>query len=44
VGDPECPRTRADFNADGASDAVDLAVLIDHVFFGGPGPVDPCSP
>jgi len=41
--DTYCPSTRADFNADQQDDAVDLALMIDHVFFGGAGPADPCE-
>lgn len=37
-----CPRAKADFNGDGFVNGVDLALCIDHIFLGGPGPVNPC--
>ncbi|MEW5874385.1 MAG: thrombospondin type 3 repeat-containing protein [Candidatus Zixiibacteriota bacterium] len=43
VCDCSCP-WQADFDESGAVDAVDLAVLIDAVFFGGPDPQDPLCP
>jgi len=38
-----CPN-QADFDEDDLVTAVDLAELIDIVFFGGAGPCDPCQP
>ena len=41
VQDPTCPSPRADFDYDGFSTALDLSDLIDHLFSGGAGPIDP---
>lgn len=42
VQDPLCPRTRSDFDCNGAPNSVDVSLLINHIFFGGGGPCDAC--
>lgn len=44
VQDEGCPITRADLDCSGFSDAVDLNYMIEHIFFNGPAPCDPCAP
>ncbi|GAB4316534.1 MAG: hypothetical protein Kow0074_04510 [Candidatus Zixiibacteriota bacterium] len=44
IQDPACPRWRSDFNGDGFSDAVDMGWMIQHLYFNGPPPCDPCNP
>ncbi|MEW5875206.1 MAG: hypothetical protein AB1752_08515 [Candidatus Zixiibacteriota bacterium] len=41
--DPSCTSPRTDYDGDHLSSVNDLVRCIDHVFFGGAGPVDPCE-
>ena len=42
--DPDCPTFRFDLDCDSFTTALDLAVIIDHLFSSGEGPCDPCEP
>jgi hypothetical protein len=41
--DQGCPIERYDFDCSGEVDALDLNDMINHLFFGGPGPCAPCE-
>jgi hypothetical protein len=44
IVDPLCPHvSRTDYNCDGATDVLDLAYVLDHVFLNGDPPCDPCT-
>ena len=44
IQDPGCLTKRFDLDCDGFSTALDVAVMIDHLFAGGDPPCDPCAP
>ncbi len=43
LSDQGCPLERFDFDCSGFVDAVDVNEMIDHLFFNGPGPCQPCD-
>jgi len=44
IQDPFCPGARADFDYNGSPDALDLNLLIEHLYFQGGAPCAPCNP
>ena len=43
IKDPNCTVPRADLDCDEFSTALDLSIMIDHLFAGGDAPCDPCA-
>jgi hypothetical protein len=41
--DPDCPKSRSDWNADGILDVRDICAASDHIFMGGLAPINPCD-